>query len=159
MAVTVQDMQSAIAAAIGGLRSDLTTEFTSVRDSATAAREETRQQFITEKDAVGATVTERLESASKGFRDEQTRVNGLLERIQRELEEMKSEIQTAIQKVETVSDGKLNEVATTLVAQQALMTEFKTNNDVKVDTVLGILKSEVRDMHTDFRDRLGEVRQ
>ena len=155
MAVSVHDMQ----AAMGELRNEFQRELQTIRDSTIRFQDETRQQFLTEKEAVSTTVTERLESAGSGFRDEQTRVNSLLERIQGELETMKTEVQAALQKVEAVSDGKLNEVATTLIEQQALMAKYSADNVTKVDTIYEILKIEVNKMHSEFRDRLGEVRQ
>ena len=166
MAVSVQDMQ----AAMGELRNELQKEFQSVRDAAAQFQSETRQQFLTEKELVSTTVTERLAIANKGFDDEQKRVNGLLAAEhaaqkeaanlqQRELEQMKVELKAAIQKVEAVSDGKLVEVASKLIEQQDLMKKYELENNAKVDTVHQLLKASVGEMHIEFRDRLSEIRQ
>ena len=100
-----------IAASITSFRSE-------IDNSVTAALGELRSHSETISQRVSAAVEERFQHAATGFSAEQTRLNDLMHA---ELEKLKGDVEVAVGKLSAVRDGKLEQVASVLVEQQARM--------------------------------------
>ena len=112
-----------IAASVTGLRSEI-----DVRVSAALGEVRTHGETITQR--VSVAVEERFQNASAGFSAEQARLNGLMhvehERLTQAhaatkqlLAQLKAEVDATVEKMAAVSDGKLEEVAASIIEQRA----------------------------------------
>ena len=101
-------------------------------------------------------VDAKFESASAGYQAEQTRLNDILRsehtRLTDLVTKLSAEVNEAVHKLSTVSDGKLDQVATVLFEQQALMDKYEKEAVKKVATVHQILRSEVSIMHASITE-------
>ena len=164
MAITYDDLQGAmnalrqeipglIAPSILSLRTEVDGAMHRLND---AALVEIRQHTTGAKQEMTEAVDAKFQSAAVGFEAEQARLSGILQTEHRRLTEMvdklSQDVQSAVEKVATVSGGKLDEVATTLIEQKALMERYKAEQEVSVHTIHQILRSEVADMHSSITE-------
>ena len=56
-------------------------------------------------------------------------------------------VKLSVENVASVSDGKLDKVATALIDQRAAMEAYKADQKLKVDVIHEVLSKEVRNMH------------
>ena len=128
-------------------------------------RVEINQQAASSAAQVSSEVDAKFESASAGFQAEQTRLNEILQaqhsRLTELVDKLSAEVNEAVQKVSTVSEGKLDQVATAILEQQNKMAEYESKAEAikqagveKVDTVHQILSAEVRLMHGDITNNM-----
>ena len=118
-------------------------------------------------EAVDARVDVRFQLAATGFSEEQVRLNGELNAGQARLTATQTELaetlaklnvdlDTAVAKIMSVSDGKLHEVASQIVEQSDKMTGFEVamasyeaDQAKNIELIHTIMSSEVRTMHGD----------
>ena len=134
---TLQDLEramNALLAEIAGITApqiaaSITVLRTEVSASVTAALAELRQH----SEAVDARVDARFQHATTGFIEERDRLNGELSagqarltatqtQLTETLARLQVDLDTAVAKIKSVSDGKLDEVASQLVEQSDKMT-------------------------------------
>ena len=162
-----------IAASITALRNE-------VSSSVSAALNELRQH----SEAVEARVDASFQLAATGFSEEQVRLNGELNagqtrltatqtQLAETLAKLKVDLDTAVAKIKSVSDGKLDEVASQLVEQSDKMTGFEVamssyeaDQAKNIQVIHTIMSGEVRTMHgevthlgTTLNHRMGQVEQ
>ena len=124
-------------------------------------RVEINQQATSSTAQVSSEVDAKFESASAGFLSEQTRLNDILQaehsRLTELVDNLSAEVRDAVLKVSTVSEGKLDQVATAILEQQNKMAEYESKAEAirlageeKIDTVHQIFSAEVRLMHGDI---------
>ena len=122
-----------IAASTAGLRLE-------IDRTVSAALAEMRSHSESISQRVSAAVEDKFQSASTAFTVEQELMRGQLqagqERItatqamfEQTLEELNSDLEAAVGKMAEVSDGKLDDVASKLIAQEALMSEYKASEE------------------------------
>ena len=94
----------------------------------------------------------------------QDRITTTQEIFEQTLTKLDKDLKAAVEKLAAVSDGKLDTVATKLVEQEALMTEFKADHAKNIQVVHTIMSSEVRDMHgnvtqlgSTLNQRMGQI--
>ena len=140
-----------IAASTTSLRSE-------VDQTVTAALAELRSHSESIAQKVSTAVEKKFQSASVAFAAEQEQTKAALQAgqdritatqgiFEQTLATLDSELKAAVEKLATVSDGKLDTVATKLIAQEALMEDFKADHAKNIQVVHTIMSSEVRDMH------------
>ena len=131
---------------------------------------------------VSDTVDTRFQHASKSFSDEQELMRGQLQTgqeritatqaiIEKSLEALKTNVDTAVAKMAAVSDGKLDGVASKLVEQEDKMTGFavamasyEADQAKNIQVIHTVMSGEVRTMHGDvtqlgstLNHRMGQV--
>ena len=140
-----------IAASITSFRAEIGT-------TVTAAPSELRSHSETISQRVSVAVEERLQHASTGLSAEQQRLNALMHKeherltqaqvaIEELLATLKVDVETAVGKLSAVSDGKLEQVASVLIEQQATLDKYRVDQDLKVGAAREVLSIEVRKMH------------
>ena len=79
----------------------------------------------------------------------QERITATQAVFEQTLEELKSGLEAAVGKMAAVSDGKLDDVASKLIAQEALMSEYKADQAKNIQVIHTVMSGEVRTMHGD----------
>ena len=180
---SIQDLEGAVNALRGEITSivapQIAASTTSLRSeidrTVMAALAELRSHSEGIAQKVSTAVEEKFQSASAAFTAEQELMRGQLqsgqdritateEIFEQTLTKLDGELKTTVEKLATVSDGKLDTVATKLIAQEALLEEFKADHAKNIQVVHTIMSSEVRDMHgnvtqlgSTLNQRMGQI--
>ena len=148
-----QEIPGMIAPGIVSLRTDIDAAMRCLND---AALVEIRQHSSSTAQQVTSEVDARFQSAAVGFQAEQNRLDTIVgnehNRLTSLVDKLSIDVKAAVEKVPTVADGKLNEVATALIEQQATMDKYEKEAVKKVATVHQILRSEVSMMHASITE-------
>ena len=153
--VTVHDLEGAM----NSLRSE-------IDRAVTAALVEVRGHGENIGQRVSTAVEEKFREASDAFSTSQARIMKTQEIVEQTLAKLDQELKGTIEKMSTVSEGKLDTVATKLIEQESLMNEFKQDAKKNVSVIREIMSSEVRAMHgevcslqSEMKMRLQQVEQ
>ena len=112
MAITIGDLEAALAALRLEIPGQITTAISSLRT------EIGKSQGV-QNDTMRAEADTKFESASEGFLSEQKRLNDILQgqhsRLTELVDSLSAEVRDAVLKVSAVSEGKLDQVATAIL--------------------------------------------